>query len=50
VVPTRAAAGHLVRSIEDRQLSARDAVVLPDFTTSHDLVARLTGFAVDPCD
>jgi RecB family exonuclease len=39
IVPTRAAAAHLLRSIEDRQLSSTGAVWLPDFITANELVA-----------
>lgn len=41
VVPTRAAATYLIRSIEHRFLRADDAVVLPDFVTRADLYVRL---------
>jgi RecB family exonuclease len=42
VVPTRAAAAQLVRTIETTSLSpARPALVLPDFTTAGDLVFQL---------
>jgi hypothetical protein len=41
VVPTHAAAEHLLRSIERRMLADADAVVLPDFVTSGELIARL---------
>ena len=37
IVPTRAAAAHLVRSIEDRMAEAAGAVVLPDFVTRGEL-------------
>ena len=40
VVPTRAAAGHLVRSIEDRPVGD-GVVVLPDFVTRAELTQRL---------
>jgi hypothetical protein len=40
VVPTRAAAAHLTRTIEDRLLSPHGAVMLPDLTTPRDLVFR----------
>ena len=41
VVPTRAAAAHLTRSIEDRLLPHRGAVVLPDIVTSREAIARI---------
>jgi RecB family exonuclease len=42
VVPTRAAAAQLVRTIESTALDdARPAVVLPDFATADELVVRL---------
>jgi RecB family exonuclease len=41
VVPTRAAAAHLRRSVEDRLLSDRPVVLLPDLVTTADLVGRL---------
>jgi len=42
VVPTRAAAAQLVRTIEATVLDGgRDAVVLPDFATADELVVRL---------
>jgi len=41
VVPSRAAAAHLTRSIEDRLLPRRGAVVLPDIVTSRELTARI---------
>ncbi len=41
VVPTRAAAAHLRRTVEDRLLSCRTAVLLPDLVTTADLVRRL---------
>jgi len=41
VVPTRAAAAHLLRAIEDRRLAASDALVLPDFITRDELIGRL---------
>ena len=42
IVPTRAAAAHLVRTIEDACLGAgHGAVVLPDLITSGELVERL---------
>ena len=41
VVPTRAAAEHLLRSIERRKLPASGAIVLPDFVTPGELIARL---------
>lgn len=40
IVPTRAAAAHLVRSIEDR-MAGSGAVVLPDFVTRGELYERL---------
>jgi RecB family exonuclease len=40
IVPTRAASLHLVRTIEDR-MSARGAVILPDFITRAELHQRL---------
>jgi hypothetical protein len=40
VVPTRAAAAHLTRTIEDRLLGPHGAVMLPDLTTPRDLVFR----------
>jgi RecB family exonuclease len=41
IVPTRAAAAYLLRSIEDRHLATDAAVVLPDVVTQGELVARL---------
>ncbi len=41
VVPTRAAAAYLLRSIESRRLAADTAVVLPDLITPGELAARL---------
>ena len=41
IVPTRAAAAHLLRSIENRQPSSTNALLLPDFITSDELPARL---------
>jgi len=41
IVPTRAAAAHLVRSIEDRMGGSACAVVLPDFVTRGELSERL---------
>ena len=42
VVPTRASAAHLVRTIEDQMLdSTRRALVLPDLVTPRELTARL---------
>ena len=41
VVPTRAAAEHLVRSLERRVLASGTAVGLPDFVTPRELIARL---------
>ncbi len=41
VVPTRAAAAHLLRSIEDRQPPSTKALLLPDFITPDELPARL---------
>ncbi len=40
IVPTRAASLHLMRTIEDR-MSARSAVILPDFITRAELHERL---------
>src|SRR6266567_2424227 len=40
IVPTRAASLHLVRTIEDR-MSARGAIILPDFITRGELHQRL---------
>ena len=40
IIPTRAASLHLVRAIEDR-MSARGAVILPDFITRAELHERL---------
>ena len=41
VVPTRAAAAYLLRSIEDRRLAADEALVLPDIVTPGELIERL---------
>ena len=41
IVPTRAAAAHLVRSIEDRMAESAGVVVLPDFVTRGELYQRL---------
>jgi len=41
VVPTRAAAAQLTRSIEDDALPSRRVVVLPDLATTRELTARL---------
>ena len=41
VVPTRAAAAYLLRSIEDRRLIADDSLVLPDIVTPGELIERL---------
>ena len=41
IVPTRAAAAHLVRSIEDRMAESAGVVVLPDFVTRGELYERL---------
>jgi RecB family exonuclease len=41
VVPTRAAAAYLTRSIEQRLLGGDNALVLPDFVTRAELCARL---------
>ncbi|MSO29467.1 MAG: hypothetical protein EXQ48_00800 [Acidobacteria bacterium] len=41
VVPTRAAAAHLLRSIEDRQPASTNTLLLPDFITADELPARL---------
>lgn len=41
VVPTRAAAAQLLRSIERARLTTESAIVLPDFVTPADLSARL---------
>ena len=41
VVPTRAAAAYLLRSIEDRRLAADAALVLPDVVTPGELIERL---------
>jgi RecB family exonuclease len=40
VVPTRAAAAHLVRTIEDAWLGDAGVVVLPDLSTASELVSR----------
>ena len=39
IVPTRAAAAHLVRAIEDRRLHAEAALVLPELVTASELVS-----------
>jgi RecB family exonuclease len=41
IVPTRASAAYLVRSIEDRRLAADDALVLPDIVIPDELIERL---------
>ena len=41
VVPTRAAAAHLLRSLEDTLGRTGDAVLLPDFVTPDELVVAL---------
>jgi RecB family exonuclease len=41
VVPTRAAAAHLLRSIEARRLGRDGVLALPEIATSGDLIARL---------
>jgi RecB family exonuclease len=41
VVPTRAAAAYLLRSIEDRRLGATSALALPDLIAPGELLARL---------
>ena len=41
IVPTRAAAAHLLRSIEDRQPASGGALLLPDFVTPDELTSRL---------
>ena len=41
VVPTRAAAAHLLRSIEDARLEAPGAVTLPEFVTRAELTTTL---------
>ncbi len=42
VVPTRAAAAHLLRTIEDRECGAdRQTIILPDFVTARELVPSL---------
>ena len=41
VVPTRAAAQHFLRSIERQRLADAGAIVLPDFVTPGELIARL---------
>jgi RecB family exonuclease len=41
VVPTQAAAAHLLRTIEDRRLAPGGALALPDFITRDELIARL---------
>jgi RecB family exonuclease len=40
IVPTRAAAGHLIRAIERRLLTEGGAALLPDFVTPAELPAR----------
>ena len=40
IAPTRAAAAHLVRTIEHRVLSAAGAILLPDFLTADEVPAR----------
>ena len=41
VVPTRAAAAQLTRTIENQRLAISGAVVLPDLITSSELVSHL---------
>src|SRR5205085_11009418 len=41
VVPTRAAAAHLLRSIEDARVTTAGAVTLPEFVTRTELTATL---------
>ena len=41
VVPTRAAAIHLLRSIEDTRVAIQGVTALPDFVTAHELIDRL---------
>ena len=41
IVPTRAAAAHLVRSIENRLAPTQGAVALPELITPGELTARL---------
>ena len=41
VVPTRAAAAHLLRAIEDSHIAAGQAIVLPEFVTRAELVRTL---------
>lgn len=41
IVPTRAAAAHLLRSIEDARLPDSHALLLPDFVTRDEIVRRL---------
>lgn len=41
IVPTRSAAAHLTRAIEDRTLAGRGAVLLPDIVTREQLYERL---------
>jgi RecB family exonuclease len=41
VIPTQAAAAHLLRAIEDRRLAPGAALALPDFMTRDELIARL---------
>jgi hypothetical protein len=47
VVPTRAAAGQLLRTLEDTLLADGDAVLLPDLVTPDELVASLAA-RLDP--
>jgi RecB family exonuclease len=47
VIPTRAAATHLGRSLEDRVLPSRGAVLLPDLVTPDELVGALAA-RLDP--
>ncbi len=42
IVPTRAAAAHLLGSLENRRLTDGGAALLPDFVTCDDLVVRLS--------
>ena len=48
IVPTRAAAAHLIRSIENRKYAASTAVLLPDFTTPGELTMRLAERTAQP--
>jgi RecB family exonuclease len=48
VVPTRAAAAHLLRTIERSRLSRGGAVVLPDFVTPGDLPQRFADRLSEP--